>query len=44
MVGVGLTRCSLRCVQLISGVLGRAGEAGKMKRIRRAQRGAAKHV
>jgi small subunit ribosomal protein S2 len=34
-----LTICSLRCIQLIAGVLGRAGEIGQKKRKEAAERG-----
>ena len=34
-----LTRSSLRCIQVIAGVLGRAGEAGQKQRLALAQRG-----
>jgi small subunit ribosomal protein S2 len=31
--------CSLRCIQVIAGVLGRAGEKGQQKRLEAAKRG-----
>jgi len=34
-----LTICSLRCIQLIAGVLGRAGETGQKKRKEAAESG-----
>jgi small subunit ribosomal protein S2 len=34
-----LTPSSLRCIQVIAGVLGRAGEAGQKKRLEAAERG-----
>ena len=34
-----LTRCSLRCIQVIAGVLGRAGEEGQKKRLEAAKTG-----
>jgi len=34
-----LIRCSLRCIQVIAGVLGRAGEEGQKKRLEAAKTG-----
>jgi small subunit ribosomal protein S2 len=34
-----LTKCSLRCIQVIAGVLGRAGEEGQKKRLEAAKTG-----
>jgi small subunit ribosomal protein S2 len=36
---VSLTRFSIRCIQVIAGVLGRAGEAGQKQRLEAADKG-----